>query len=262
MQDQAQFRVRRALLGVSVLASLFGPAPFARADAASPPDLGDMLKRLDALYTSTGSTARAELTVETPRQTRTLQMRLWSRGEDHALVVIEAPARERGTATLRVEDNLWNYLPRISRTIRVPPSMMLSSWMGSDFTNDDLVHESSYRHDFDASWKGRSENPAGFVLELVARPGVVGRWARIEMVIRDDGKVPLAARYYDRHGRLARTMRFDDVRDVGGTPVPMRLTLTPEDDSGHRTVLHYLELNLHADVPESTFSLSNLERSR
>jgi len=242
------------LLGVGVASG--------HAQQASPPDLAATLDRLDTMYTGRSSTAVAELEVVTPRQTRSLRMQIWTRGTEQALVVIQAPARERGTATLRVGDNLWNYLPRISRTIRVPPSMMLSSWMGSDFTNDDLVKESSYRRDFESSWAGRSDSPSGFLLRMTAREGVVGRWARIDMVMRDDGAVPLEARYFDRRGRLARTMAFDEIRDVDGRPVPMHLVLTPTDEPGHRTEFRYLDLHLNVDVPESTFSLSRLERSR
>jgi hypothetical protein len=139
---------RRALIaGLGGLA-LAGPAlaslvaTGARAQAA-PPTLDAISTHLDGLYRSTGTIARIELTVVTPRQSRTRRMQSWSRGEDRALIVIEAPAREAGTATLRRDHNLWNYLPRISRTMRVPPSMILSSWMGSDFTNDDLTQSSS-----------------------------------------------------------------------------------------------------------------------
>jgi hypothetical protein len=91
------------------------------------PDAGAILTKLDALYRSTSSIARMEILVITPRSTRTLKLKAWTRGEDEALVIIEAPPREEGIATLRVGDNLWNYLPRIARTIRVPPSMMLGS---------------------------------------------------------------------------------------------------------------------------------------
>src|SRR4029079_16435421 len=100
-----------------------------------------------------------EIQVTRPRATRMLRLQAWTRGEEEALVLIEAPPREAGTATLRVRDNLWNYLPRIARTIRVPPSMMLGSWMGTDFTNDDLAKESSLRKDFDGRIQRRSEQP-------------------------------------------------------------------------------------------------------
>jgi hypothetical protein len=99
--------------------------------------------------------------------------------------------------------NLWNWLPRIARTIRVPPSMMLASWMGTDFTNDDLVKESSLRKDFEPKVEQRSDDPPGWWIGLTVKPGVVGRWARIELLVGDDD---LPERHFDL-GRLARALR-------------------------------------------------------
>ena len=230
--------------------------------AATPPDLDTVLARLDDLYRSKGSIARMEISVTSPRTSRSLTMKSWTRGEEQALVVIEAPPREAGIATLRVGDNLWNYLPRIARTIRVPPSMMLGSWMGTDFTNDDLVKESSYRKDFASRIEGRSERPAGWRIVSEVKPGVVGRWARIEIVVTDDGALPIEMRFFDRKNQLARTLSFDDVKELGGRRIPTRMTLVPVDPPGQKTEMRYLEVQFDADVPESTFSLSELERGR
>lgn len=229
--------------------------------APAPPDVDALLAKLDDLYRSKSSVARMEITVVSPRSTRSMRLQAWTRGEEQALVVVEAPAREEGTATLRVGDNLWNYLPRIARTIRVPPAMMLGSWMGTDFTNDDLVKESSLRRDFEARVERRSPEPPGWWLGLVVKPGAVGRWARIEILVGDDG-LPVEERHFDRKGRLARTLRFDEVRVMGERRIPTRLSLVPEGIEGQRTELRYLELQFDADVPEETFSLSRLERSR
>jgi Outer membrane lipoprotein-sorting protein len=226
-----------------------------------PPDAEAMLTRLDDLYRSSASIARMEIAVTSPRTVRTMRLRAWTRGEERVLVVVEAPPREAGTATLRDGQNLWNWLPRIARTIRVPPSMMLGSWMGTDFTNDDLVKESSMRRDFDARVERRSQDPPGWWLGLAVKPGVVGRWARIEILVGDDG-LPVEERHFDRKGRLARTMRFDEVRTLGGRRIPSRMTLVPEGVEGQRTEMRYLEAQFDADVPESTFSLSRLELSR
>jgi hypothetical protein len=190
-----------------------------------------------------------------------MRLRAWTRGEEKVLVVVEAPPREAGTATLRDGDNLWNWLPRIARTIRVPPSMMLASWMGTDFTNDDLVKESSLRKDFDARVDRRSDDPPGWWIALAAKPGVVGRWARIDLLVGDDG-LPVEERHYDRKGRLARTMRFDETRAMGGRRIPAHLVLVPEGKEGQRTEMRYLDVRFDADVPDDTFSLASLERSR
>jgi outer membrane lipoprotein-sorting protein len=224
------------------------------------PDVEMVLNRLDALYRSSSSVARMELLVVTPRSTRTLRLKAWTRGEDEALVVIEAPPREEGTVTLRVGNNLWNYLPRIARTIRVPSSMMLGSWMGTDFTNDDLVKESSLRKDFQGRVDRWSDAPAGWWLALDVKPGVVGRWARIEILISDEN-LPIEERHFDRRGRLARTLRFDEVKMLGGRRLPTHIVLTPAESEGQRTEMRYLEAQFDLPIPNDMFSLSRLERA-
>jgi hypothetical protein len=241
------------------LAALLTAAALAAAPA--PPDVDRLLDRIDDLYRSKSSIARMELTVTTPRNVRTMRIQAWTRGEDEALIVVEAPAREAGTATLKVGENLWNWLPRIARTIRVPPSMMLGSWMGTDFTNDDLVKESSLRKDFVARVDRRSDAPPGWWLTLEAKPGVVGRWARIELLVGDDD-LPITERHFDRKGRLARTMAFDEVGVLGGRRLPRRMVLVPEGDPGKRTEMRYLEARFDVALPGDVFSLSRLERSR
>lgn len=260
IRPDAQTRAHRYGKVVAVLATLCAGAPPVSA-TPSKPDVDTILVRLDELYRSKSSIARMEIQVVSPRGTRSMRIKAWTRGEEEALVIIEAPAREAGTATLRVGENLWNYLPRIARTIRVPPSMMLSSWMGTDFTNDDLVKESSLRKDFEARVAKRSETPAGWWLTLTVRPGVVGRWAKIEVLVSDEG-LPIEERHYDRKDRLARTMRFDDVKVLGGRRLPAHMVLEPTDVQGQKTEMRYLEATFDGKLPDDIFSLSRLERGR
>jgi outer membrane lipoprotein-sorting protein len=253
-----RWRWRSACVAIAAVA--IGSLGVARAQP-KPPDVAAVLARLDDLYRSKSSVARIELQVVTPRSTRSMRLKAWTRGEDEALIVIEAPPREEGTATLRVGANLWNYLPRIARTIRVPPSMMLGSWMGTDFTNDDLVKESSLHKDFDSRIDRRSESPAGWWIRLDVKAGVVGRWARIDILVSDE-ELPVEERHFDRKGRLARSMAFDEVTILGGRRLPAHLVMTPTDAPGQRTDMRYLDVQFDAPLPDDTFSLSRLERSR
>ncbi|MSO31139.1 MAG: outer membrane lipoprotein-sorting protein [Acidobacteria bacterium] len=236
----------------------------ARPDAPAPaaPDVEQFLQHLDDLYRSKSSIARIQIDVAGSRGTRSMRVKAWTRGEEQVLVLIEAPPREAGTATLRVDNNLWNYLPKIARTIRVPPAAMLGSWMGTDFTNDDLVKESSLRKDFAARIDRRSDGPAGWWLVLDAKPGVVGRWARIEMLVSDE-RLPVEERHFDRKGRLARMMYFDEVKVLGGRRLPSHIALLPADTEGpQRTDMRYLDVQFDVALPDDTFSLSRLEQVR
>ena len=238
-------------------------SPEASAAASGPaPDVTRLLERFDGMYESSGTTAQMQITIVKPRKTRTLRLRTWSKGEDMALIVVDAPARDAGTATLKVGNNLWNYLPKISRTIRVPPSMMMGSWMGSDLTNDDLVRESSYEEDFTSELVGRSTDPPGWKVRLSARPDVPGLWDRVDIVFSYDDELPVQAQYFDRKGRLSRTMRLQEVVDIGGRRVPTLITVTPEREEGRRTELRYLRVEFDVDLDDRMFSLSQLERKR
>lgn len=258
---------------LALLLTMAGGAAFAD-DAAAPVepeaplivdgelDLERAITRFEDLYRSTSSVAEMELTIVKPRRTQRLQMKTWTLGRDKALIVVQEPPRDRGTATLKVDDNLWNYLPRIKRTIRIPPSMLTASWMGSDFTNDDLVRESSFLDDYTYELVGRSESPPGWEVRFEAKPDLVGLWSRFDLIMSEDGEIPLAARYYDRKGQLARILEWDDVREMDGRRLPTRMTLTPQDEEGQQTIMTYLSLDFDVDVPESTFSLMTLEQQR
>lgn len=225
-------------------------------------DLDLVVKYFEDLYRSESSISVAKLTVTKPRRKRTLEMKIWTQGEEKALIIIRNPAREKGTATLKVDKNLWNYLPRIKRTIRIPPSMMLASWMGSDFTNDDLVKESSFSKDYIYELVGPSEKPKGWLIRFNAKPDIVGLWNRFELILSEDARIPIEARYYDRKGRLARVMHWSDVKVFDGKRIPSRMTLIPSDKEGHVTEMHYLDIDFNVKVPDTTFSLSNLEQRR
>jgi outer membrane lipoprotein-sorting protein len=230
--------------------------------AQEAPAVEELLQRFDQLYESTGTHARLEIEIVRPNKTRTMRLQLWSKGPDKALIVVEAPVRDAGTATLKVDNNLWNYLPKIDRTIRVPPSLMMGAWMGSDLSNDDLVKESSYMEDYTATLKGAVLDPAGWQVDLAAKEGVAGLWQRIEVVFSQDRQLPVLSRYYDRKGRLARTMRLGQVEQIGGRLVPLEISIEPAREQGQRTLLRYVHIEFDIELDESLFSLAHLERRR
>ena len=226
------------------------------------PDAQQLLRQFDDLYESSGTTALFEITIVRPRKTRSMRMRSWSKGTDRALVVVEAPARDAGTATLKVDQNLWNYLPKIARTIRIPPSMMMNSWMGTDLTNDDIVRDSSYEEDYVSQLVGLSEDPPGWEVYLEARPDIVGLWNRVEMVFGYDHQLPIMARFFDRKDRLSRTMEFSEIREMGGRLIPTVFVVIPEREEGQHTELRYLDAQFDIEVDDNMFSLAQLERNR
>jgi outer membrane lipoprotein-sorting protein len=180
-------------------------------------------------------------------------------GTEKSLIKILEPAKDAGISTLKVEDNIWNYLPKVDRTMKVPAGMMSGNWMGSHFSNDDLVKDSRLSEDFTGEITAKPDtDPDGYwVVELVPKPDAAIVWGKVVTRVRTD-LLPVDVRYYDEKGGLARTMSFSDIQELGGRQVPATFTLTPADKPEEFTKVTYRALDFETEIPTSTFTLQSL----
>lgn len=243
--------MRRPFLLLFLIAML--PA-FASAESDS--DAIDLLNRMDTLYQQDSAHAIMSMTVVTPDYERSMRLESWSLGLDYALVRVLEPVKDRGISTLKRENEMWNYLPRVSKVVKVPPSMMMGSWMGSDFTNDDLMRETSWAEEYTVTM---SETDTLYVLDMTPEEDTVTVWGGMQISIDKDNLLPVSQRYFDEDGTLKRVMEFSDVTSFNGTELPATLTLTPQDEAGY-TRVSYQELDFDVDLDESFFTLQNLRR--
>lgn len=245
-------------LGAMAVAAQPGPGA-AQTDAR----VLEIIDEVDRLMRGESSTGRMRMEIDTENWSRALEMRVWSLGTEHSLIRVDSPPREAGAGTLKVENEVWQYLPRADRTIRIPPSMMLGAWMGSHFTNDDLVKESRIIEDYDIviSYEGDRDGEEVWEFTMTPKPEAPVIWGRIEQQIRKGDRMPLWARYYDEDGTVSRTITFSDFGSLGGRLVPTRTVIQPAD-SEERTVVTYLELEFDVGLSEDFFSLRNLRARR
>ena len=245
-----------ALVLAAVL--LAAPAP-AAADEAS---AREILDRVDDLFRGDASHGEMTMTITTAHWQRTLAVEFWSRGQDKSLTRILAPKKEKGTASLRVGTEMWNYLPKVKRVIKVPSSMMSASWMGSHFTNNDVVKRNRMAEDYSFEQTFAGERGGEQVIEVtcVPHPDAAVVWGQVEVVVRRDDLLPLAVRYYDERLELARTMAFSDVADLGGRQLPTRMTVVPADEPEESTVVEYRTIDFDPELDDDLFSLRSLQR--
>jgi outer membrane lipoprotein-sorting protein len=220
----------------------------------------EIIDHVDRIMRGESSYGTATMEVVTENWERDMSMEVWSLGTDYSLIRITAPKKEEGMATLKADDEIWNYLPRVDRTIKIPASMMMGAWMGSHFTNDDLVKESRLIEDYDItiSHDGNRDGVAVWELTLLPKPEAAVVWGHIEYQVRKDDWMPTWARYYDEDGNLVRTMAFSDFRMLGGRLVPAVMDVRPEDKPGERTTVRYEALDFDIDIDERFFSLRAL----
>ncbi len=220
----------------------------------------DIIDRVDRILRGESSYGTATMEVLTEHWTRSVSMEVWSLGTDYSLIRITAPLKEAGTATLKAGDDIWNYLPRVDRTIKIPASLMMGAWMGSHFTNDDLVKESRLIEDYniEISYEGPREGVEMWEFVLTPKPEAAVVWGRIEYQVRKDDLMPTWARYFDEDGEPVRTLTFGDYRQMGGRLVPAVMEVRPEDKPDERTTVRYAELEFDIDVDRDFFSLRAL----
>jgi outer membrane lipoprotein-sorting protein len=253
-----------ALLKMVVCLSLFfGLSSYqsVRPALAETPTAKEILDKVDDLYRGTSSHGKMTMVVITSHWNRTLSLEFWSKGKDKSLVRILAPLKEKGTATLRSGNEIWNYLPKVNRVVKLPSSMMSASWMGSHFTNDDLVKQSRFADDytFDVTRQGMRDGQEVVEITCIPKPDAPVVWGKVEVVVRQSDYLPLVIRYYDEGLHLTRTMIFSDVKTLSGRSLPTVMTLTPEDKPGEKTQVSYDNIILDVSLNDDVFSLRNLQ---
>lgn len=248
---------------IVILSSLFSRHVTVSTAEEAEPDVQAIIDRVDKLYRSASSRADVEMTVASKHWERTLRMDIWTEGMDKTFIHITGPKKDEGIATLRIETEMWNYFPKINKVMKVPPSMMMGSWMGSDFTNDDLVKESSYIKDYNHRLiHPENENIDNYYIELTPKTETPSVWGKIVITIRKEDYIPLEQAYYDEKGRKMREMIFSDVRTFGERTIPAVLEMTPLNKEGQKTVIQYRDIRFDEQTYQEIFTLRNLQKRR
>ena len=227
-------------------------------------DAKEIMRMADQLMKSKSSYSELKMTIIKKDWSRTIGMKAWALEPDYAIIYITEPARDKGTVTLKRKKEVWNWLPSAQRVIKIPPSMMLQSWMGSDFTNDDLVKESSKVDDYTHSIL-RKENYDGYdcyVIESIPKPDAGVVWGKIISWISEIEFYQLKAEFYDEDDFLVKTFLGTEIKKMDDRTIPTHWEMIPEDKPGEKTIMIYEKIDFNIDVKESFFSEQNMKRIR
>ena len=224
-------------------------------------ELHQVLAGVDKLWFTSKDSADMTMSVKTSHYERTLKLSYWAAGMDQALVKINFPPAEKGTVTLRLGSDIYNYLPNVDRTVKVSASLRSSGWMGSHFTNDDLVHTAYLARDFDGKIveSKKSGNATILTVDLIPKKSTNIVWSKIRMVVEKERKIPQSQIYYDEKGGKARTLTFSDLKQLGGKLVPSKISLMPADLPGEHTDLIYESIKHGVKFDGDFFSLERLK---
>jgi outer membrane lipoprotein-sorting protein len=255
---------RHFLQCLAAAAVLLAVGPVFAASDAPDPDSPEfpayVLNRVDDIYRGKSSHGVLKMEVKTENFTREMRMESWSRGTEYSLVRILSPKKEYGTATLKAKDDLFTYLNKTGRTIKITGGMLGSSWMGSHFTNDDLVRATRLADDFDIvkSWSGKVAGVAIHVFTLTPKPDAPVVWGKVEIAVRQSDLQPLRQLFYDEEGERVRELQFYDHKEMAGRMMPTKMMMKPLDQPGEYTLVTYESIEFDVKLDSDFFSLQRL----
>jgi len=185
----------------------------------------EIIRKADEKTRGLSSEGTMTMTVIRPDWTRTITMKTWSKSREYSLVLITSPAKDKGGVFLKIKTEMWNWVPAIDKTIKIPPSMMLQSWMGSDFTNDDLVKQSSIVVDYTHKLLGREKvrDIDCYKIEMIPLPEAAVVWGKVIMWITVNEFDQWITEYYYEDSKLVNVSNSYDVKQMGDRKIPTRI---------------------------------------
>lgn len=210
-----------------------------------------------------GTTMQAEMVIKTirPTWTREMQCKTWMKGNNLAMILIQAPAKDKGIAFLKRKREVWNWMPSLERTIKLPPSMMTQSWMGTDFTNDDLVKESSVVDDYDHTIIGDTivQERSSYIIQMIPKPAAAVVWSKVIVCIDKKDFLELHSRFYDEDGELINTMNSYDIKLMHDRIIPTRFEMIPANKKGQKTEMIYKNIQYNKPVNDNFFVVEKMK---
>jgi outer membrane lipoprotein-sorting protein len=202
-----------------------------------------------------------EMKIVRPGWERSVEMKSWSKGDDYFLIYITAPAREKGQVFLKRQKEMWNWVPSIERMVKIPPSMMMQSWMGSDFTNDDLVKQSSIVKDYNQTLIGEEaiRDNLCYKIQLDPLPDAPVVWGRIISWVTKEGYNLWKTEYFDEDLELVNEENAFDLKNFGDRTLPSRMEIFPADKPGNKTIILIKEMKFNQPIDDNFFSQQNMQ---
>lgn len=222
-----------------------------------------IIKKGDQQMRGNTSISTMKITVIRQRYKRTILLDAWDHSEENYFFIrIKQPEKDKGVTFLKTGNNrVWQYIPRIGKEIKIEASLMYDSWMGSDFTNDDLVKQSSIVNDYNHSFL-KEENSRHYKILLKPKPNAAVIWGRIIIHVRKDISLPVKEEFYDHKGRLKKVMTLENFKKMGGRTIPAKITMMSVRNNKvqSKTIMVYENIRFNQTIPSSVFSKSNLRK--
>jgi outer membrane lipoprotein-sorting protein len=242
-----------------VLIGLFAALPVRAAE----PSAGALVKAAIEYWRDVSSVAVFDMIIHRPDWQRSMTMKVWTHGNKESLVRVIAPAKDAGNGTLLLDNDMWSFSPKVNRVIKIPSSMMNQSWMGSDFSNNDLAKADDLidRYDHKLLSTETHDGHKLYIIESKPHETAPVVWGREVVKIRDD-HILLEHAFYDQQGALVKKLVTSELKIMGGKLIASRQRMQKIDKPDEWTDVATHEAQFGMKLPANTFTLANLRNPR
>ena len=244
---------------MNLILSIFLITSICNAETQSPVE---MMKREELNNTGKTFISRMSMNIDPEGNSRTLEVANWIQGYDKSLLKIIKPEKDKNQGNLKILHQLWQFLPKVDRIIKIPQSMMLQSWMGSDFTNDDLVKGSQLSVDYQLKLIKTTEvNQIKVnVIEAIPKANAPVVWGKIVEYVTQKESAFVKREFYSEKLKLVKTMVGTEIKTINGHTIPTILTMTNHEKGNRKTIIQYRNIVFDQSIPESIFTQENLRK--
>jgi len=225
----------------------------------------EIVKRADdKMRGEKSSISEMTMTIVRPTWERTIAFKSWTKGTENSLVLITAPAKEKGQTFLKLDREMWSWNPTISRTIKLPPSMLSQGWMGSDYTNDDLLNQRSIVVDYTHEFIGEEnlEERDCYIIELIPKPDAPVVWGKIIFWITKKDDLLLKSEYYDEEDYPVKTELAHKIKNMSGRILPSQFEIIPAEEDNQKNIVEIQSIQFNVPINDSFFSIQKMKRVR
>lgn len=246
------------IFGLILACGILSAVPILGAESAT-----EILQKLDYNQAPSSVIYDVQMVIHQAGRVDTKTLKLYGEGQEKSYALFLSPARDKGTAILRLNDNLWMYLPSAERTMKISGHMLRQSFMGSDFSYSDSTERLRLLELYDAAVTGAAELDGRnvYLLELKAKQADANYFTR-KLWIDRERYVALRQEMYAKSGKLLKVMTIENVQKVGDRFFAAKVRMEDKLKQNTYSEMIFTNIRLDEPIPDSIFTMQNLEKKQ
>jgi outer membrane lipoprotein-sorting protein len=228
---------------------------------AQNPSAREIIEKVDRNMSAESRVFTSKMIIHNPRNTRMIESKSWSMGENKSFTEYISPPREQGTKMLKLDNLLWIFSPETDRIIQISGHMLRQSVMGSDLSYEDMMEDPHLLNHYNGKVDGEEKiaDRNCWVITLIANTADVAYQTQ-KIWVDKDRFIPLRKDLYAKSGVLLKKMELSEVLLIQGRWYPKKILFKDVLKEGDGTEFQIMDIEFNTKIPDYVFSKASLKK--